>query len=148
MAWGASKTSARQTATNVAGSLAAAGFTLEDVKENFEAIRDYIFTDLSTFVDQEAKDAPPARSGGGQRSGGSNSNSSDPGSIEFRFGAFKGSTIAEVAELSAADADKKTEGRYTKSGVTYLEWVANNKDPKASFMQKQAEAFLDARRAG
>lgn len=149
MAYGPSKTSARQTATNVAATLAAAGLTIEDVKENFESIRDYVYNDLQSVMAEEATAAPQrSYSSGGTSGGGSKGGSfNDPGSIELKFGAFKGMTIAQVAELSAGDAVDKTDGRYKKAGLEWLQWAANNKDPKAGFVQKAAEAFLDSRRA-
>lgn len=148
MAFGPSITSARQTATNAAAQLVAAGLTLEDVKENFDAIRTFIFEDLQTFIKQETESAPAQRSSAAGNGRGSAS-VSNPGDLVINWGAFKGMSLGAIATMSAADAkaeSAKNGKSYDKPGVKYIEYLANNKDPKASYVRKYAQAFLDQQR--
>lgn len=141
----------RQTAVNaaseVASALTQAGLykTPADVRAFLIELRDELYTDLKTFLDQSPQ--PQSRKGGG---GGQNKPIENPGSIKFNGGKFEGLTVAAVAELTAEQAAEygytDQQGEATKTGKDYLKWVEGNK--KNPYMQKVVKAFIEERQAG
>lgn len=150
-----------QTANNVAATLASAFVqaglvsTIEEAKTEFASVRDDVFATLKA----EPGDAPRSSGGGGGRSsGGPRSDlftAENARATAIRFGAFYNKETREgltLGEIEALDHEGCAEYGYTgksgnATGIDYIKYLANNKDEKASYMRKMAEAILEDRRA-
>jgi hypothetical protein len=144
-----------QTAINGAVTLTSAfvtaGFVsdIDEARAAFEKERDAIFAKLQDQPNDQPVRA--ASSGGGStsgsRSGGKQFTAEEARAIDLAFGKFKGVTLGE---LEGFDGDKCAEygyGEGEKSGLGYLKYLANNDDPKGSFIKRAATAVLEDRRA-
>lgn len=171
------RTTAAQTAANSSAQVTAALVTAGVITDADEAMefngRLYAqtFSELGSVVEQDNEmfakveaEAPKSsgRSGGSRKSGGSKGKSGsgrkvngvpvldDPGSMELKFGAFKGLSLYEVYDL---DGDQCADYGYpkndpgSKSGRDYVLWVSKNEDENAEYARAQALAFLEDRRA-
>lgn len=164
-------TGIKQTAYNVAGSVVAAEIaagliSAKEVQARLLEIAGMLFEDLSEVVESdnkllEAEDARDAaskpRSGGsnywkgggqGRSFGGGGGKSLTPQSARettLNFGAFKGLTLGEVFDMSAADAAGYGYGDGNKTGKQYVTWLSKNEDNK--FMQDRAKVLIEGARS-
>ena len=148
------QTAFNASATIVAAELAAGIHTdTESVDDRLKGLSGDIFKDLNKLVEkdnetleEEEKKNPPRSSGGGKSFGGKKTTGSveSDGSMALRGGKFDGLTIAEVYKLSKDDAE---EYGYNAPGRAYIKWIAENDDPRNSYKQARAAAFIDAKKA-
>jgi hypothetical protein len=152
-------TSVKQTGFNVAGdmlmALATAGLleSKEEAKQILAETADTVATAILSDTNGAAKVEPRKYVKSGATKGNA---TASPADTVFNFGAVKGLTVAEVAgmdeeELNAHGRDLVNEGwqgsPYTKGGAAYLDYVANSKDKKLSYMSRIVNEYLDSVRA-
>lgn len=133
MAYGPSKSSLMQTASNNAATIVAAlvqagiATAETDIQSLFNEVRDSVFADLATILAEEEASAPKRDSGysGGGNGGGASFN--DPGSIRLKdkYKKHAGQTLAEVQAVDPG----------------YIQWLAFK--CKDAWMNKAARAYLD-----
>ncbi|MEM2973347.1 MAG: hypothetical protein QXS50_04275 [Candidatus Caldarchaeum sp.] len=153
MAYRVSKTSALQTAIKAAVDIAIAELNAglvnnhDEVMALVDSLKQQFTDELYPMVEEDnalqaASDAAASRSTGGS--------SRPPVSLQdalntvLNFGAFKGLTLGDVANMDATETATYTQGKYSKSGVEWLKWAAGNKDPKAAFIRVRAQKVLDS----
>ena len=148
-----------QTAVNVSATLVAAyaqaGLitTIEEADAKFESTRSATFELLGEQSNDEPKRSsgggrPGGTSGGGNKQGGGKQFTADEArAIDLIFGKFKGVTLGDLENMTGSDCADYGYGDGEKTGVQYLKYLANNDDPKGSFIKKAATAILDERRA-
>lgn len=146
--------SAIKAASQVTAALVTAGD--KDAKEDpagvMNTLAEDLFAQLKAKADQdnkqlreEEKNNPAPRGGGykgGGRKGGGNVESD--GSLKLSWGKFKGKSIAEIWEIDEETAED--EYGYSGSGAKWVQWLADNKDPKMDYSAKRAKAFVEAKR--
>lgn len=146
-----------QTAINGAATLVSAYVqagiitSLDDAQAAFDAEREKIFGTFSGIEDAApaAAAGPRATTGGAGQGGGRVFTAEEARATALNFGKFKGVTLGELENMTSAQVAEYGYGDGTdgKSGLGYLKYLANNDDPKAGFMKKNATAILEARRA-
>jgi hypothetical protein len=149
-----------QTATNasaqVTAGLAQAGLfgDTDEAVSFFEGLRDSTFENLSVEAEKnnealrKDEDSKPAkRSTGskgkskGSKGGNKTFTAEEAGEVELAFGKFRGATIAEVASLTAEEADEDY-GYTTGPGRTWLEWAEEN--ATSDYIKDAISAYLKA----
>lgn len=152
-----------QTATNasaqVTAGLAQAGLfgDTDEAVSFFEGLRDSTFENLSAEAEKNNEalrkedDSKPAKrssggskgrkSGGGSKGGNKTFTAEEAGEVELAFGKFRGATIAEVASLTAEEADEDY-GYTTGPGRTWLEWAEEN--ATSDYIKDAISAYLKA----
>lgn len=143
-----------QTAVNGAVTLAAAYVqaglvsSIEEAQAAFNSERESIFATLSAQSNEAPAPAKSVGGTGGAKSGGGKQFTADEArGIDLIFGKFKGVTLGELEGMTAAQTAEYGYGEGDKPGIQYLKYLANNEDPKGSFIRKAASAILEERRA-
>jgi hypothetical protein len=162
MAYQKTRTEGYQTSTNVAAELTAALVAQGAVEATASAvigtvreIRDALFSDIIVITDAdnamlqaEAAKAPASTSGESRRATsadgngkGSHTFTKDEGlALSMNFGKFKGMTVGDILNLSASEAEKY--GYTTGPGRTWVEWLAQDEEPKRDYAKRAAVAAL------
>lgn len=158
MAFRKDRTTAAQTAANVAGGIVSAlvsaqDITAKDVEAKLVSVFDAIFERLGPVVDADnlvfeaAEAAAPAKS---TTSSSSSSSSKPKGEKKFTLeeardlvlarGVFKDLTMGEVYDMDAAEAG--THGhREGEAGATYVRWLSTEAN-KNGFTRAAAKAIV------
>lgn len=151
-----------QTAVNAAATITAAfvqGGLVSDIEEAkgiFASTRDDIFKVLGEQPGEPVATASsaPRSSGGGTargQGGGKTFTADEARALDLIFGKFKGVTLGELETMDATRCSEEFayEGKNgePRTGLQYLKYLANNDDPKGSFMKRAASAILEERRA-
>lgn len=144
------KQTAHNTSATLVAAFAQAGFFegTDDAMTFYDSQVEKTFKDLEPLADEKA----PARSyskGSGSKGGSSKGSAEVPadGSLVLKGGAFDGYTIAQVWEMDK-EAIEENGIEYDRTGREYVDWLANNKHPKAQFKRDRAKAFIEAQQAG
>lgn len=150
MAYQVSKTSALQTAIKGSVDIAVAFLNagIISTRDEFDNVlgdyQDAFTAALYPMVDADnANMGSNGGAGGGRQSGFTPQEAAD---TVLNFGAFQGLTLGQVYHLTASEAQAYSTSvgkAYNKSGVDWLRWAAANKDAKAQFIAKRAQAVLD-----
>lgn len=165
------KTGAAQTAANAAATVVAA---FSDSFKNFDAaveayneLRESIFTDLATIVDEDnemfkANDTGGSkssgsrresktgggskRSSGGSRKGGGSSSKvtlDDALDLVLNFGAFEGEKLGDILGFDADQCDDDYGyGDGERDGRDYIKWLAGRNN-KNEYVQRRARLIAD-----
>jgi hypothetical protein len=154
MAYSISETSAMQTAVKAASDIVVAlvntaQLEAEHIKETMDEYVQFVYT---TFLvpalerdRQAAPDTPAPRPFGGRRDGGQQEaiTPEDAENTVINFGAFKGLTLGAVSRMTASEAREYTDGKYTRTGQSYLKWLLNDTEPARAFIRARAKVVLD-----
>jgi hypothetical protein len=160
MAYSISETSAMQTAVKAASDIVVAlvntaQLEAEHIKDTLDEYVQFVYT---TFLvpalerdRQAAPDTTATRPFGGRRDGGRQQETVTPDDAEntvINFGAFKGLTLGAVSRMTANEAREYTDGKYTRTGQSYLKWLLNDTEPARAFIRARAKVVLDNMQQG
>lgn len=145
MAYSIGKTSALQTAIKAGVDIAvaelAAGILTVNVMDRVHEVANELKVELFAQADEDIK-ASGSPSGGGFNNGGGASRGpvtpADAKSMVLNFGWAKGLTLADVAQMTKDETLAYTGGAYKRSGIDYLRWMSQNKDPKGAHAAARA----------
>jgi hypothetical protein len=164
MAFRKDKTTAAQTAANVAGNVAAAALTVgaverEGVVELVLETFDALFSRMSPIVEEDnagfaaaeaASPAPAASARSGKTGGGSRGNGNRKPDLEFartmtlKGGAFGGVTLEGLLDIDAETAEAEYGyGDGERGGREYLSWLASDKNTY-DYTRERARLVADA----
>jgi hypothetical protein len=145
---------AAQTATKAAAELTAAFITaghldsVETGMEFFNTQSSNITAELTKLADASpAPSAPGAPRNYPPKGAGKSKGVESDGSLVLKGGAFDGYTIAQVWAMDKSDIQANGI-EYDRTGQDYVNWLAENKHPKAGFKRDRAKAFVEAQQAG
>jgi hypothetical protein len=159
MAYSISETSAMQTAVKAASDIVVAlvntaQLEAEHIKDTMDEYVQFVYT---TFLvpalerdRQSAPDTPAPRPFGGRRDGGQQEaiTPEDAENTVINFGAFKGLTLGAVSRMTASEAREYTDGKYIRTGQSYLKWLLNDTEPARAFIRARAKVVLDNMQQG
>jgi hypothetical protein len=154
MAYSTGKTSALQTAIKAGVDIALAEYAAElatgaptqDILFRVHQIADELKVELFAQVDEDNQSTSAASGSAGFRGtarADSPVSGEDAKSLVLNFGAFRGMTIGDVLLMTADETKAYTGGKYLRTGLDYIKWMATNKDPKGAFAAKRAKVALD-----
>lgn len=143
-----------QTAVNAATTLVAAYVnsglitSIDDAKAEFATAKEDIFTILQAQPNDEPRaQRSSGRSGAPSKGRGKSFTPEEARAIDLAFGKFKGVTLGELENMTGSECAEYGYGEGEKSGLQYLKYLANNDDPKGSFIRAAATAVLEDRRS-
>lgn len=153
MAYSIGKTSALQTAIKAGVDIAlaeyASGALVGSIMDRIHEVADELKVELFAQADADnaAMASSPRPSGGGfNRNSGGNSGPvslDDAKAMVLNFGWAKGLTIGDVLVMNADETLAFSGGKYKRSGVDYIRWMSQNKDPKGAFAAARAKVAID-----
>jgi hypothetical protein len=152
MAYSIGKTSALQTALKAGVDIAIAEFNaavaqgapLPSILDRVHEVADELKVELFAQADADnvtIASNPSPRSGGGSGSNGPVTLADAKGMV-LNFGWAKGMTIGDVLVMSKDEANNYSGGKYKRSGLDYLRWMSQNKDPKGAFAAARAAVVV------
>jgi hypothetical protein len=159
MAYSISETSAMQTAVKAASDIVVALVNTAQLESEYikETLDEYVQFVYTTFLvpalerdRQAAPDISAPRPFGGRRDGGQQEaiTPEDAENTVINFGAFKGLTLGAVSRMTASEAREYTDGKYTRTGQSYLKWLLNDTEPARAFIRARAKVVLDNMQQG
>jgi hypothetical protein len=162
MAYSISETSAMQTAVKAASDIVVAlvntaQLESEHIKDTMDEYVQFVYTSfLAPALERDRQAAPDttittSRPFGGRRDGGHQKEAITPDDAEntvINFGAFKGLTLGAVSRMTASEAREYTDGKYTRTGQSYLKWLLNDTEPARAFIRARAKVVLDNMQQG
>ena len=150
MAYSIGKTSALQTAIKAGVDIAVAEFAADptiNIMARVHEVADELKVEL--FAQADADNAAIAATPSGSNNRGFNPRAaSGPVSLDeaksmvLNFGWAKGMTLGDVLVMNEKDCQNFSGGKYKRSGIDYLRWMSQNKDPKGAFAAARAAVVI------